>query len=117
MGASETLVIFMGLHFIASITEQLLASGRSPDTPAMAVRWGTRPDQHTVVGTLSTLPALIEKHHLLPPATIIIGDVDSLREKLNWYEKLPLFGKRIVVTRARAQASELSGKLRALGVQ
>ena len=81
----------------------------------MAVRWGTRPDQHTVVGTLGTLPALIEEHHLTPPATIIIGDVVSLREKLNWFEKLPLFGKRIVVTRAREQAGELSGKLRALG--
>ena len=115
VGASETLVIFMGLHFIAEITRELLASGRSPGTPAMAVRWGTRPDQQTVVGTLATLPAMIEEHHLLPPATIIIGDVVSLREKLNWYEKLPLFGKRIVVTRARGQASELSGKLRALG--
>ncbi len=115
VGASETLVIFMGLHFIADITRELLASGRSPATPAMAVRWGTRPDQHTVVGTLGTLPALIEEHRLLPPATIIIGGVVSLREKLNWYEKLPLFGKRIVVTRAREQAGELSGKLRALG--
>ena len=115
VGASETLVIFMGLHFIAEITRELLASGRSPGTPAMAVRWGTRPDQHTVVGTLGTLPRLIEEHHLVPPATIIIGDVVSLREKLNWYEKLPLFGKRIVVTRAREQASELTGKLRSLG--
>ena len=115
VGASETLVIFMGLHFIAEITRELLASGRSPGTPAMAVRWGTRPDQQTVVGTLATLPAMIEEHHLLPPATIIIGDVVSLREKLNWFEKLPLFGKQIVVTRARGQASELSGKLRALG--
>ncbi len=115
VGASETLVIFMGLHFVAEITRELLASGRSPDTPAMAVRWGTRPDQHTVVGTLSTLPQLIEQNHLTPPATIIIGDVVSLRGKLNWYEKLPLFGKRIVVTRAREQASEMSDKLRALG--
>ena len=115
VGASETLVIFMGLHFISEITRELLASGRSPETPAMAVRWGTRPDQHTVVGTLAALPQLIEDHHLTPPATIIIGDVVLLREKLNWFEKLPLFGKRIVVTRAREQASELSGKLRALG--
>jgi uroporphyrinogen III methyltransferase/synthase len=117
VGASETLVIFMGLHSIAGITRELLASGREADTPAMAVRWGTRPDQHTVVGTLATLPGLIEEHHLTPPATIIIGDVVSLRDKLNWYEKLPLFGKRIVVTRAREQAGELSGKLRALGAE
>jgi uroporphyrinogen III methyltransferase/synthase len=117
VGASETLVIFMGVHFVAEITRELLASGRSADTPAMAVRWGTRPDQHTVVGTLATLPRLIEEHHLTPPATIIIGDVVGLREKLNWYEKLPLFGKQIVVTRARDQASELSAKLRALGAE
>ncbi|MEO8126746.1 MAG: uroporphyrinogen-III C-methyltransferase [Bryobacteraceae bacterium] len=115
VGASETLVIFMGLHFIAEITRELLASGRSPDTPAMAVRWGTRPDQHTVVGTLAGLPGLILEHRLTPPATVIIGDVVLLREKLNWYEKLPLFGKRIVVTRAREQAGELTAKLRALG--
>jgi uroporphyrinogen III methyltransferase/synthase len=115
VGASETLVIFMGMHFVAEITRELLASGRSAETPAMAVRWGTRPDQHTVVGTLATLPKLIEEHHLIPPATIIIGDVVSLREKLNWYEKLPLFGTRIVVTRAREQASDLTSSLRALG--
>ncbi len=117
VGASETLVIFMGVHFVAEIARELLASGRPPETPAMAVRWGTRPDQHTVAGTLATLPKLIEEHHLTPPATIIIGDVVSLREKLNWYEKLPLFGKRIVVTRARGQSSDFTGKLRALGAE
>jgi uroporphyrinogen III methyltransferase/synthase len=116
-GVSETLVIFMGLHFIAEITRELLKSGRSGDTPAMAVRWGTRPDQHTVVGTLATLPQMIEAHHLTPPATIIIGDVVSLRDKLTWFEKLPLFGKRIVITRARSQAGELSAMLHELGAE
>jgi uroporphyrinogen III methyltransferase/synthase len=81
----------------------------------MAVRWGTRPDQHTLAGTLATLPALIHKHDLKPPATVIIGEVVGLRAKLNWFERLPLFGQRIVVTRARGQAEALSAKLRALG--
>jgi uroporphyrinogen III methyltransferase/synthase len=115
VGASETLVIFMGLHFIAEITHELLKSGRAPSTPAMAVRWGTRPDQLTVVGTLATLPQVILDHHLTPPATIIIGDVVLLREKLNWFEKLPLFGKRVVVTRARSQASDLVFRLHSMG--
>ena len=115
IGATETLVIFMGIFAFDAIARELIACGRAPDTPAMAVRWGTRPDQHTVAGTLATLPALIHQHDLKPPATIIIGDVVRLRGKLNWYEHLPLFGRRIVVTRARGQAEALSSKLHALG--
>jgi uroporphyrinogen III methyltransferase/synthase len=81
----------------------------------MAVRWGTRPDQQTLSGTLATLPGLIHQHDLKPPATIVIGEVVGLRDKLNWFERLPLFGQRIVVTRARGQADALSSRLRALG--
>jgi uroporphyrinogen III methyltransferase/synthase len=112
-GVSETLVIFMGVHHVAEIIERILAAGRDPRTPAMAVRWGTRPDQQTIAGTLAELPALIRD--LAPPATIIIGDVVSLRSKLDWFERLPLFGERVIVTRAKAQAAELSQKLRQLG--
>jgi uroporphyrinogen III methyltransferase / synthase len=115
VGLAETLVIFMGLTTFGEIARELIARGRPPETPAMAVRWGTRPDQETVTGTLQTLPAIIERHHLKPPATIIVGEVVRLRAKLNWYERLPLFGKRIVVTRARGQAEALSDRLRALG--
>jgi uroporphyrinogen III methyltransferase/synthase len=81
----------------------------------MAVRWGTRADQETVTGTLQTLPGLIHGRDLKPPATIIVGEVVALGEKLNWYERLPLFGQKIVVTRPREQASALSDPLRALG--
>jgi uroporphyrinogen III methyltransferase/synthase len=81
----------------------------------MAVRWGTRPDQETLAGTLATLPGLIEQRGLKPPATIIVGEVVRLREKLDWFERLPLFGKRIVVTRAKGQAEALSARLHALG--
>jgi uroporphyrinogen III methyltransferase/synthase len=115
VGTSETLVIFMGITCFDEIARALIANGRSPDTPSMVVRWGTRPDQQTITGTLATLPALIHEHDLKPPATIVIGEVVALREKLDWFEHLPLFGQRIAVTRARGQADALSGKLRALG--
>jgi uroporphyrinogen III methyltransferase/synthase len=83
----------------------------------MAVRWATRADQETLTGTLATLPARIAEHGMKPPATIIVGEVVMLRDKLNWYERLPLFGRRIVVTRAKGQSEALSAKLRALGAE
>ena len=115
LGQAETLIIFMGLTTFAEIARALIASGRAPDTPAMAVRWATRPDQETVTGTLDTLPELIAARGMKPPATIVVGEVVRLREKLNWYESLPLFGQRIVVTRAREQADALAARLEALG--
>ena len=113
VGHAETLVIFMGLTTFPEIARELIANGRSPHTPAMAVRWATRPDQQTVVGTLSSLPGMLGS--MKPPATIIVGEVVRLREKLDWFERLPLFGKRIVVTRAREQADALGSQLSALG--
>lgn len=117
VGTSETLVIFMGLSHFDEIASRIIAGGRSATTPAMAVRWGTRPDQEVLTGTLDSLPGLIHAHELKPPATIIVGEVVRLRDKLNWYEKLPLFGKRIVVTRAREQAGALSALLHNLGAE
>jgi uroporphyrinogen III methyltransferase/synthase len=113
VGHSETLVIFMGLTTFPQIARELIARGRAPETPAMAVRWATRPDQETITGTLATLPALTAG--MKPPATIVVGEVVRLREKLDWFERLPLFGKRIVVTRAREQADGLTAQLAALG--
>jgi uroporphyrinogen III methyltransferase/synthase len=115
VGQSETLVIFMGIFAIREIAAEIQRHGRSGDTPAAAVRWGTRPDQQTVSGTLSTIADQIEAAHIKPPATVIIGEVVALREKLHWFESLPLFGRKIVVTRAAEQAAELSDRLRALG--
>jgi uroporphyrinogen III methyltransferase/synthase len=115
VGGAETLVIFMGLTTFADIAREIMERGRAPETPAMAVRWATRPDQRTLVGTLATLPELIERSGMKPPATIIVGEVVRLREKLDWFTKLPLFGKRIVVTRAQEQAGALASRLRALG--
>jgi len=115
VGHAETLVIFMGLTTFDEIARAIVARGRSPETPAIAVRWGTRPDQETIAGTLATLPRLIHERGLKPPTTIIVGEVVRLHEKLNWFERLPLFGQRIVVTRAREQADAFGAKLRSLG--
>jgi uroporphyrinogen III methyltransferase / synthase len=115
VGRSETLVILMGLTTIEVIAQEIIARGRSPQTPAIAVRWGTRPDQRAVTGTLADIAGRVEAAGLKPPATIIIGEVVRLQEKLNWFERLPLFGKRVVVTRARDQADSFAANLHALG--
>jgi uroporphyrinogen III methyltransferase/synthase len=115
VGHVDTVVLFMGLTHFDSIARELIARGRSPETPAMAVRWATRPDQETLTGTLATLPDLIAARKMKPPVTIVIGEVVRLREKLDWFERLPLFGRRIVVTRAREQSDSLASRLRALG--
>lgn len=106
-----TIVVLMGVANLSRISEELIAGGLSPDTPAAAVRWGTRPDQATVRATLATL----HRRDLAPPSTIVIGDVAA--QRLDWFEHRPLFGRRIVVTRATGQASELSGRLRSLGAE
>jgi uroporphyrinogen III methyltransferase/synthase len=117
VGASETIVLFMGLVNFPAIARALVENGRKPETPAMAVRWATRPDQETIVGTLENLPQRIAEAAMKPPATIVIGEVVALREKFNWYERLPLFGQRIVVTRDRRQAAELVEPLESLGAE
>ncbi len=114
---SGTLVIFMGLTTFSAIAERLVQAGRSPDTPAAAVRWGTRGDQRTVEGTIENLAAKIRRARLKPPALVVVGEVVSLRGRLNWFERLPLFNRRVVVTRARDQAASLAGRLRELGAE
>jgi uroporphyrinogen III methyltransferase/synthase len=104
-----TIVILMGVGRIRAITDRLLAAGRPPDTPAAAVIWGTRPQQRTVRATLATLA----DQDLESPATIVIGSVAGL--DLAWFERRPLFGRTVVVTRARAQSSSLLARLRELG--
>ena len=115
IGSVETLVIFMGLTSFGEIASRLIENGRSPGTPAAAIRWGTRGDQTVVEGTIDTLTAEIERTQLKPPALIVVGEVVSLRSKLNWFEKLPLFGTSVVVTRAREQSAQFREALRSLG--
>jgi uroporphyrinogen III methyltransferase/synthase len=104
-----TIVVLMGVGRIRAITQRLIDGGRDPDTPAAAVIWGTRPDQRTVRATLGTLA----DQDLQSPATIVVGAVAGL--DLGWFERRPLFGRTIVVTRARAQSSSLLARLRELG--
>ncbi len=113
--ATGTLIFLMGVAKIGYIAEQLMKHGKPPQTPVALVRWGTRVEQRTVVGTLETIEAVVKEADFKPPAVIIVGEVVLQREKLQWYEKKPLFGTRVLVTRARAQASELADRIEALG--
>ncbi len=117
LGSADTIVLFMGLVNFPSIAKALVSSGRKATTPAMAVRWATRPDQQTIVGTLADLADRIANAAMKPPATIVIGEVVRLRDQFNWYERLPLFGKRIVITRDARQAADLAEPLEALGAE
>jgi uroporphyrinogen III methyltransferase / synthase len=110
-----TLVFFMGLGNLPEIARQLIRHGRAPETPVAVVRWGTRPEQQTVVGTLENIVERVRDEGLRPPALIIVGEVVKLREQLNWFEGRPLFGKRILVTRARDQAVEFTELLKLYG--
>jgi uroporphyrinogen III methyltransferase/synthase len=104
-----TLVILMAVARWPAISERLIAAGLAPTTPAAAVQWGTRPNQRTVRATLATLG----DHELAAPSVIVVGEVAG--QELDWFERRPLFGRSVVVTRARAQAAPLSAKLRELG--
>ncbi len=95
----DTLVFLMGVKNIDAITSKLIEHGKSPDAPAAVVRWGTRPDQKTVVSTLKDIAGLVTEENIRPPAVMVIGDVVKLRDTLKWYEKKPLFGHRILITR------------------
>jgi uroporphyrinogen III methyltransferase/synthase len=115
---ADTLVLYMGVGRLAEISQELISAGRSPDTPAACVRWGTLPEQRTVIGTLRDIAEKVSGAGLKPPAITVVGEVVSLREAgLDWYERRPLFGRRVVVTRARAQAGELSRELEVLGAE
>ena len=102
-----TLVIYMGIKNLPVITEKLIRFGRPPETPVAVVRWASTPQQYSVTGTLETITEVVRKKNIKPPALIIVGEVVNLRSTIDWFEKRPLFGKRMVVTRTREQASEL----------
>ncbi|MCL5061909.1 MAG: uroporphyrinogen-III C-methyltransferase [Nitrospiraceae bacterium] len=95
----DTLVFLMGVKNIGAITSKLIEHGKSPDTPTAVVRWGTRPDQKTVVSTLKDIAGLVKEEKIRPPAVMVVGNVVKLRDTLKWYENKPLFGQRILITR------------------
>lgn len=112
-----TKVILMGLKRLRELTETLIARGMPPETPVAIVRRGTTGGQQSVEGTLATIATVAAEKKITAPAITIIGDVVKLRPKLNWFEHRPLFGQRVVVTRTREQASQLSKQLSDLGAE
>jgi uroporphyrinogen III methyltransferase / synthase len=114
---SETLVLLMGVHRLKENFRLLIQAGKDPRTPAALIEWGTYPRQRTLVGTLADLPNLAQASGAVAPAIAVVGEVVRLRERLQWFEKKPLLGKRILLTRARSQISELRNPLAELGAE
>ncbi|HOF87705.1 MAG TPA: uroporphyrinogen-III C-methyltransferase, partial [Armatimonadota bacterium] len=112
---ADTLVFLMGLSTLPDIARQLVAHGRPATTPAAAIQSGTTPSQRVVTGTLADLADRVSDAGLRSPVITVVGEVVTLRAALAWFDTRPLFGKRILVTRARAQASALSALLAAAG--
>ncbi len=113
--AGGTIVLYMGVKTLSGISDALIKGGMSGEIPAAAIQWATHPKQRTVVATLETIAAKAEEQNITAPVITVIGWSVVLRDELNWFEQRPLFGKRIVVTRATQQAPILSEKLRELG--
>ncbi|MDR0548691.1 MAG: uroporphyrinogen-III C-methyltransferase [Deltaproteobacteria bacterium] len=113
----ETLAVVMGRQNLALICESLIKGGRSAQTLAAAIEWGATPKQRTITGSLATLPSLVEAANLRPPTLLVVGAVVGLRDQLNWFEKRPLFGRTILVTRTKAQAGRLSELLKEAGAK
>lgn len=113
--ATGTSIFLMGIANLPYICQSLVSNGRAPETPVALIRWGTRPEQQTLTGTLATIVEQAREANFQSPAIIIVGEVVKLRETLAWYEKKPLFGKRVLVTRARSQSSALAEQIDELG--
>lgn len=113
----STLVVLMGVENLGKIVEELLHRSWDPQTPAALVRRGTTAEQETLVSTLSEIVEKAHREGLAPPAVLVVGNVVSLRGKLRWFDTQPLFGKAILITRAREQASEFAQKLMACGAR
>ena len=109
-----TIVFLMTVKNLSSVCQKLVENGRPPGTPVAVIRWGTRPNQTTIVGNLNSIPRLVKEQDIKPPAVMVVGDVVNLREKLRWYEKKPLFGQRILVTREHSEGFD---RLEELGAE
>lgn len=113
----DTFVFLMGVENLPNIVGELLANGKDPATPVALVRWGTTVDQATLTGTLDNIVERVREAGFKAPAVTVVGEVVNLRQTLRWWDTRPLSGKRIVVTRSREQASELSERLEDLGAE
>ncbi len=110
-----TIVIYMGFYNLGKIAKRLMEHGLPAKTKISVIQWGTLPWQKSCEGTLQNIEKIVLKKKMGAPSIIIIGDVVGLKSELNWFEKLPLFGKKILVTRAQDKASSLKQKLASLG--
>jgi uroporphyrinogen III methyltransferase / synthase len=115
--AADTLVFLMGVENIREIADRLMEHGRSPETPVALVRWGTWPRQQTLTSTLSGVAEDVQRVGFTAPAVTVVGEVVRLRDTLRWFDTRPLFGRRVLVTRAREQASALSDLLKEQGAE
>ena len=111
------LVFLMGMERLEDITKKLIEYGRPGETPVAVINQGTTPSQKTLISTLAEVSKKAKEENFRPPCIIVIGNIVKLREKIKWFEGRPLFSKRIIVTRARAQASDLCEKLKDLGAE
>ena len=112
-----TLVFLMGLGNLEKITENLIKHGKMPETPVAVIKNGTTAKQETYIGTLGTIAGIVRENNVKAPVIIIIGEVVNLREKMKWFENMPLFGKNILVTRNRDKQEEITSKIIELGGQ
>ena len=115
--SASTLVFYMGMKNLPEISRKLMEAGLPGETPAALVRWGTTDSHRSLVSTLRELPDAAKVQGFSAPSLIVVGSVVSLHDSLNWFEKRPLFGKGIVVTRAREQASDSAALLASLGAR
>jgi uroporphyrinogen III methyltransferase/synthase len=109
-----TIVFLMAVKNIEALSKKLIDHGRAPGTPVAVIRWGTRADQRTVTSTLGDIAEIVKEKEIKPPAVVVVGEVVRLRDALNWYEKKPLFGKRILLTRENSSGFE---RLEELGAE
>jgi len=114
---SGTVVFYMGIRNLPHIAENLLAHGRSPETPVALIRWGTRPEQEVLVGTLANIAEKARQASFKAPAITVVGEVVNLRETLRWFDNRPLYGRSVLVTRGADQAGEFTSKLERLGAR
>jgi uroporphyrinogen III methyltransferase / synthase len=114
-GNPGTLVFLMGVKNLRNISKSLIENGKAPDTPAALVRWGTTARQVSLAATLREIPSEAERMRVGAPAVLVVGSVVSLRDKLTWFERKPLFGKRILVTRSREQSGRMAERIGEMG--
>ncbi len=114
---ADTLVYLMAMGNLAKVVAELIDNGRSTDTPIALIQWGSYPFQRTLVGTLGNVLEKSKACGMKPPVVMVVGEVVSLRDRINWFESRPLFGKRILVTRAKAQATEFLDLLSGYGAE